>query len=33
MQRRNLTLTETDKKILSTIFERSAAERVWEKKL
>jgi len=31
MERRKMILTETDKKILSTVFELSAAERVWEK--
>lgn len=32
MERRKLTLNQTDKDILSRIFEESAAERVWEKK-
>ena len=32
MGRRNQTLTEADKKILNTVFEMTAAERVWEKK-
>jgi len=32
MERRKMMLTETDKKILSTIFEQSAPNRVWEKK-
>lgn len=31
MERRNVALTETDRKILSTLFEQSAGERVWEK--
>ena len=32
MERRHVTLTEVDKKILTTLFEHTAAERVWEKK-
>jgi UDP-N-acetylglucosamine diphosphorylase/glucosamine-1-phosphate N-acetyltransferase len=32
MERRGQTLSEVDKKILTTIFEQTAAERVWEKK-
>lgn len=32
MERRKLTLTETDKKILAALFEQSAPNRVWEKK-
>ena len=32
MQRRNVTLSDSDKQILSTIFDQTASERVWEKK-
>jgi len=33
MERRNATLSDVEKKILKNIFEQTAQERIWEKKV